>query len=144
MELGRRNNVNVEPNVIDQRIWTWRAGWLLGALHIGSEIELRSEPELGDGHIARKHRVLRGTNESHVGCRLRTYSFRITEPDVAAGRRQIKEDAIRISDVAAENQISASALGRELLHAQTVEIEAKRAIHIAQSVGNIGNGQSSV
>ena len=127
-QFRRRDNVYVESHVVDRRIRVRRRRSLLGALYIGRKIELWSESEFCYRHVAGKQRILCCSHQPQIGRGLRTYAFGITDADVVPGSREVKKNAIGISDIAAQDQIPAPSLARKFLYPQTIAIKTEAAV----------------
>ena len=100
--------MDVQAYVIYQGMRVWRICRLLRPLYISRQIELRSKPELRNGHVAGEQRVLHRADKSEISRSLRTYALGITDTDVASRAGEVKKDSIAVGDVTAQNQIAAT------------------------------------
>src|SRR4051812_42786467 len=124
-------------NVVERRVGLWGRRGLIAAGQVKREIESGIQSEAIDRNIAGQRGALRRADQSQVGVGYGTHTLRIAKPDVVARRVQRKIELPVQGYKSTESEIASTGARDQVLHLQTVLIEDKRPVDVAQPIRQI-------
>ena len=132
--------MDIEPDVIRGRVRRRDGLDGVGLRGQGGDIQVGTDGEAGDDHVAAERQVALRTLQVQSGVGEGTDSGRIANADSLAGDREVGVDAVLVGEVTGHAQQAAAAHGGERSDLQPVLVELQSAVQLAEAVGNVFEG----